>query len=182
MSIHDDIEELKMQIRRSIDTGNKALLGDLVRQAVGFCEKIKEILKDADAETKASLSQEMTDLKAFLSKETARLSKKMGLTEDEFVRYNENPANFSKEQWAAMQGIKKNFAVKTKELRQSIRKSTPASAQTKKLPDALDKIPVGWKTLIESNPNLVKITMGDDRRKKKKLVLKKVKKSKWVKT
>jgi hypothetical protein len=177
MSIHEDIDELKAQIRRSIDTGNKNLLADLVRQALGFCEKIKEILKDADAETKADLSKEMGDLKSFLASETGRLSKKMGLTEDEFVRYNENPENFSKEQWAALQGIKKNFAKKAKELRQVVRKA-PAE---KKIPAALDHLPAGWKKLIESNPNLVKITLPSSRNKKK-VVLRKVKKSKWVKT
>lgn len=178
MSIHEDIEELKAQIRRSIDTGNKNLLGDLVRQAVGFCEKIKEIVKTADADTKASLSKELSDLKAFLSSETSRLSKKMGLTEEEFVRHNENPENFSKEQWAALQGIKKNFAQRAKEFRQAVRKPSPE----KKAPNPLDKLPPKWKALAESNPNLVKISVTDPRSKKKKVVLKKVKKSKWVKS
>lgn len=179
MSIHEDIEDLKMQIRRSIDTGNKGLLGDLVKQAVGFCEKITEILKTANPETKENLSKEMNDLKAFLAVETKRLSKKMGLTEDELVRHNENPENFSKDQWVAMQGIKKSFAKRTKDMRQMIRKSSA----DKKVASPLDKIPPEWKDLIEKNPKILKITTreGFDK-KKKKLVLKKVKKSKWLKT
>jgi alanyl-tRNA synthetase len=178
MSVREDIKDLKMQIRRSIDTGNKALLGDLIKQAVIFCEKIKETLKEADAETRAELSKEMADLKTFLSSETKRLSKKMGLTEDELVRYNENPENFSKEEWNALQIIKKNFAQKAKELRQIVRKPT----SQKKLPASLDHLPPHLKEVLESNPNLVKITLPPKQGGKKKVVLKKVKKNKWVKS
>jgi len=185
MGIYEDVEDLKVQVKRGIATNNKEEIAALLRQAFSLCEKIKELLKTADQEQKQSLNKTMKDLKAFLAQEISLLSKKMGLSEDELARYNENPENFTKEQWMVMQAIKKKFSSQTKEIRKISRGHNPV---------AIEKIPSNWKELIASNPKIIKMTLPSGETidkpfafsppppKKKKKTTKRTKKSKWMKT
>ena len=186
MGVYEDVEDLKVQIKRSIASNNKQEIGELLKQAFSLCDKIKEMLKTADHEQKVELNKRMQDLKAFLAHEVSSLSKKMGLTEDELARYNEIPENFTKEQWLVMQAIKKKFSSQTKEIRKIARGHDPA---------ALEKIPSNWKELIASNPNITKMTLPSGQTlhapftspvppppNKKKKAPKRTKRSKWMKT
>ncbi len=185
MGIYEDVEDLKVQIKRGIATNNKEEIAELLKQAFSLCEKIKELLKTADQDQKQSLNKMMQDLKAFLAHEVSNLSKKMGLTEDELARYNENPENFTKEQWMVMQAIKKKFSSQTKEIRKITKSQDPV---------AIDKIPSNWKELIASNPNITKMTLPSGETvnapfvsppsapKKNKKAPKRTKRSKWMKT
>jgi hypothetical protein len=183
MGIYEDIEDLKVQIKRGIATNNKQEISELLKQAFSLCEKIKDLLVDADQEQKIELNKSMQDLKAFLAHEVASLSKKMGLTEDELARYNENPENFTQEQWLVMQAIKKKFSSQTKEIRKIAKGQDPVG---------IEKIPANWKELIASNPNITKITLPSGETlhapftsspsSKKKQIPKRTKKSKWMKT
>jgi hypothetical protein len=185
MGIYEDVEDLKVQIKRGIASNNKDEIAELLKQAFSLCEKIKDLLKTADQEQKQSLNKMMQDLKAFLAREVSSLSKKMGLSEDELARYNENPENFTKEQWMVMQAIKKKFSSQTKEIRKIARGHEPIG---------LEKIPANWKELILSNPNITKMTLPSGETvhtpfvsptsapKKKKKASKRTKRSKWMKT
>lgn len=182
MSIYEDVEDLKSQIRKSIDTQDKKSIADLLKQSFSLCEKIKEVIKESDEEERKKLSKSMQDFRMFLESEAKKLSKNMGLTQDQFAKYNETPENFSPEQWRGMQMIKQRFAAKTKEMRQTIRHHVPAKKGSS--PSKLPELPENWRQLIAENPNIVSITpKGEESpKKKKKIAVRKIKKSSWIKS
>src|SRR3989339_2191412 len=147
MGIYEDIDDLKIQVRKGIDSNDKKQVGELLRQAFALCENIKELIKTSDEDERKNLSNAMQDFRFFLESESKKLSKKMGLSDDQFARFSENPANFSKEQWIGMEAIKGRFAAKTKEIRQVIKQHVPKK-EGHSLPPGL---PENWKELIEQN-------------------------------
>ncbi len=176
MGVYEDVEDLKSQIKRSVETNNKKEVAELLKLAFSLCVNVKELLKTADTEEKKKLNAIMQDFRKFLSEETARLSKKMGLTEEQFARYNENPENFSKEQWAAMQMIKQKFNSETKEIRKVARKNDPRAVK-------IDGLPENWVELIEGNPYVTELPSSfPSTKKKKKVHVTRTKKSKWMKS
>ena len=166
MSIGDDVEDLKDQIRKSISSIDKQQIARLMQQAFTLCETLKGELQGANPERKKELSLIMGDFREFLASESSKLSKMAGLTEDQFVKYNENPENFTQEQWIALQNVRKKFSDKTKEIRQIIKKKEPVSEKE-------EEVPLTGHRIVRSSLTPPK---------KKKVVLKKVKKSKWIRS
>ncbi len=190
MGIAEDVEDLKFKIRKTVDVNKTGKLSDLLAQSFDLCEKIKETLKKAEDKEKRELNNVMKGFREFLSEEMARLSKKMGLTEDQLARFNENPENFSKEQWMIMKAVKKRFSAQTKEIRKVI-KANPVTNKKREPLLPKPKIPVNWKEQIEGNPNIIKIiptlpgvskSETEKKKKKKRIGLRKVKKNKWLKS
>jgi hypothetical protein len=189
VGISDDIEDLKLRIRKTVDMNEQTKLSDLLAQSLDLCEKVKVILRDAEDKEKKELNNSLKEFKQFLSHETARLSKKMGLTEDQFARFNENPENFSKEQWMVMKAVKKRFAIQAKEIKKVI-KDNPNITKRKGALLPKPKLPEDWREQIQNNPDIIRISPAipgvaksqPESNKKKKVGLRKVKKSKWLKS
>jgi len=187
VGIAEDVEDLKLKIRKTVDMNKTGKLSELLAQSYDLCEKIKEILVSAEDKEKKELNNVMKGLREFLSKEMGRLSKKMGLTEDQLARFNENPENFSKEQWMIMKAVKNRFSIQTKEIRKVI-KATPNFPRGKGPLLPKPKIPSNWKEQLNANPNIIKISPAipgvskSENVKKKKVGLRKVKKNKWLKS
>ncbi len=183
MSLYEEIEELKVRIKKSVDLNNTAKTSDLMTQAFSVCEKIKEVLKEAGPQETKDLNKLMTNFREFLSVETKRLSKKMNLTEEQLARHNENPENFSKEQWIVMQAIRKRFSAETKEIRKVVKNKTALleSASSKGI---RSKLPGNLKALMEGDVSMTSNSLLSPElmTKKKKIVLRKVKKNKWIKS
>ncbi len=167
MGVKEEVEALKLQIKKGIDLNDQQLLSTLLKQAFDLCEHVKQELEEGGVEKKKELGPLMQDFKEFLAKEGTRLSKKAGLTEEEFLKYNETPENFTPEQWEALQNVRKKFAIKTKEIRQVIKHKR----QEIQIAKPAEKQKFGL-VLPKDESSTVK----------KKAVLKKVKKSKWMKT
>lgn len=126
MGVHEDVEDLKFQIKKSIDVNNKAQVLGLLKQAFSLCDTLKGTLQTCTEEERRDLKAVLQDLRDFVASETTRLSKKIGMSEDQFAKFNENPDNFSPEQWKAMQEIRQMFSKQTKELKSAI-KTNPLS-------------------------------------------------------
>ncbi len=184
MGIAEDVEDLKLKIKKTVDMNNTSKLSDLLAQAFTLCESIKEGLKGANEEDRKELSGIMKGFRECLSKETARLSKKMGVSEEQLARYNENPENFTKEQWMIMKAVKKRFSIQAREIKKVI-KANPIIGKKKGPLLPRPKVPANWKEQLEGNPNIIKISPALPnicKNKKKKVGLRKVRKSKWVKS
>ena len=154
MGFREEVEDLKGQIRKSVAVNDKEQVGELLKQAFTLCETIRDVLQTSNEVEKKAMTGIMGDFKLFLAEESGKLSKKMGLTEEQLANYNENPENFSKEQWMVMQAIKKRFSAKTKEIRNVIKKTNPPSSFLDKIPG----MPENWKEMIENNPNITSIS------------------------
>lgn len=136
MGIREDVELIKDQIRASVDSSNAQALSRLIMQAFTLCKKLKEMLEEAGPLEKKQLAEMMTSLRDFIGSEGVRLSKKVGMSEEQLIQYNENPNNFSPEQWKAMQNIKNSFHAEaqeiTKKMRQKIKKDSGEKPSLKK--------------------------------------------------
>ncbi len=130
MSISEEIEELKSQIVNGIQTNQRGQVMQLLKKAFALCESLKATLQASSLEERKALAESLQNFRIFLREEAEKLSKKSGMTEDEMLRYNENPDNFSKEQWGAMQEIRKVFSKQRKEIR-NIVKESPAEGDKK---------------------------------------------------
>lgn len=162
MGIREDAEDLKMQIKKSIDVNNKAQVLGLLKQAFSLCETLKGTLQTCSEGERKDLKAVLQDLRDFVGDETVRLSKKAGMSEDEFTRFNENPDNFSKEQWKAMQEIRQMFSKQTKEIRTAIRTN-----------------PMAKEAVKEENAPTLKLTKSTNEAQK---TPKGLRRSKWVKS
>lgn len=147
MKIQEDIEDLKHQIKGNIDSPGKVKMGDLLKQAFSVCENLKEMLKTCSQEDKKKISEILLEFREFLVKESTRMSQKMGISREELAKRNENPDNFSKTEWNAMQGIRQSFLRKAKEIRgaaksnPSLEGPKPYIKVTRGLPPAATKAP-----------------------------------------
>jgi hypothetical protein len=180
MGVLQDIEDLKGQIRKSIDQGSKERIAALLQQSFALCETIKEAVKTAGEKEKQELSQAMAGFREFLATETVRLSKKMGMTEDQMLQKRENPENFSKEQWMTLQAIKKKFSSKTKEIKEAVKANPIKLSKKASISPLKREVPENLKEFIEKNPALLKKIPG--LAPPKKVAKKHVKKSKWMKS
>lgn len=184
MSIKEDVEDLKGQIRKSIESNDRQQMALLLKQAFALYEKVKLSLQEGtDEQERLKNAEIMKEFREFLAAESKKLSKRAGVSEEEMLRYNENPENFTKEQWIAMQRMKKAFSSKTKEIRQVIKQKNieakPANKfQKEEMAEAVLKSTL---EKFKLKPG-VKIEPAWRLPPKKKTLPKRIKKDKWLKS
>lgn len=104
----EEFEKL-LKMFSSTSEGKPVKLEEILQSSLGLFEQLKEKLQEGNPEQKAELSRLLKDMHTKLTTEAEALIKKSGMKEEDLLAFNENPANFTKDQWAVMQEAKKKM-------------------------------------------------------------------------
>ena len=118
-------------------------------QSVAFFDRLKQQVQKGDEEEKEEAMEMMAQLYERMTQESKKISERAGLSEDELLAYAENPANFTAEQWRALQESKVNISRAGRELAKAVyekgKEGILPPPEKKKKPTSLKKIKKsGW--------------------------------------
>jgi hydroxymethylglutaryl-CoA reductase len=116
----EDIKKL-LSYFTQISEGKQVNLNEMVKEFLVFFEKLKQELRIADEAQKREIFALMNDMHKKLLAETKKISEKTGMTDDQLLKFIENPSNFSPDQWQTIQEAKTKMKHASEELTQSLK-------------------------------------------------------------
>ena len=131
----DMLDEEFEQIKRSFQKASQGELRDLQNVFQGslhFFEKLKKQIIEGKTEEKMEAIRMMTELYQEMMKETKTISERLGMSQEELAKFAENPENFTKEQWDALQSSKQQIEAMGKQLAGDVSKAESAPLAEKK--------------------------------------------------
>lgn len=84
-------------------------LQEVFEDSVEYFERFKHVMLNGTPEEKKEAVNKVVILKRKIEEETKRVCDKTGLTPEQLAAYSNDPKNFSKEQWNAIEGAKKKL-------------------------------------------------------------------------
>ena len=124
MKISDDVQALMNKLEKSVDAGGGPTIPHLLAEVLQLFDYLKNILPSTSATERQEIFLNMAQLHAFLQTQMQRLCSTTGLSEEQLLRFSENPDNFSKEQWALLDEVKSKMSQQSKEVK-DIMKALP---------------------------------------------------------
>jgi|GEM_PF-3367024 len=124
MKISDDVQALMNKLEKSVDAGGGASVPQLLAEVLRLFDQIKTALPSTNATERQVIFLSMAKLHQFLQGQMQRLCAATGLSEEQLLRFSENPDNFSKEQWNLLSEVKDKMAAQSKEIK-NVMKSLP---------------------------------------------------------
>lgn len=140
MRIKDDFKNLMERFEKESNKKGKIDLLDLFKESLKLFEKLKDTLATCSKEEKKQVFEVMAEMHQFLLQETRKIAERTGMSEEQLLRFAENPDNFSASQWKALEVIKIKLDETAKDLSHLVRKDTPEA-----IPDKKDKSSTGPK-------------------------------------
>ena len=104
--LQDEFNRL-MEIFHSGAEGRQVNLQELFAQSLAFFEHLKGEMQTAGPEDKQEILRMMAEMYKQIMEEKKKICDKSGLSEEQLLAFADNPSNFSKEQWDALQQSKK---------------------------------------------------------------------------
>jgi len=123
MSILEEIDHVMHDLQKSVDAKGNINLANLLAEVVTLFEHLKVELPQRQQEDRAVLMNKIMQLHQFLQSETRRLAAQTGISEEQMLRFAENPDNFSKDQWALLENIKRTMGAQTSDIKKVIQSS-----------------------------------------------------------
>lgn len=118
MQIKKDIESLMNKLEKSVDSNGNQILPGVFREVMNLFEVLKENLPKMNAVERQEVFQNMHNLHQFLQGQIQKLSVRSGLSEEQLLRFSENPDNFSGEQWSLLTEVKEKMQLQSNELKE----------------------------------------------------------------
>jgi len=116
----EDIKKL-LSYFTQISEGKPVNLNEMVQEFLIFFDKLKLQLKTADEAQKKEIFALMNDMHKKLLAETKKISEKTGMSDDQLLKFIENPGNFSPDQWQTIQDAKEKMRHASQELTQTLK-------------------------------------------------------------
>ena len=127
MSITQEIDQVMADLQKSVDANGNIDLPLLLGEVVSLFEHLKSVLPKTNPKERSAIVDKMSQLHVFLLKESKRLSNQTGISEEQMLRFAENPDNFSKEQWALLEKVKTVMSSQTNEIKKVMEQFAPKS-------------------------------------------------------
>lgn len=84
-------------------------LKEILEKSIEFFQKFQRVLAEGSPEEKKAMIDEMESFRKQVVAQTESLAKSVGVSQEDLEKYAENPANFTTEQWEALQSAKKKI-------------------------------------------------------------------------
>jgi hypothetical protein len=114
-----------------VSEGKVGNVADIVKESVGFFEKIKDTMKNATPEEKMKLTAELNQMHAALQEQAKGIYAKIGMTEEQVLAMADKPQLFSPDQWNAIQDAKQQLVVSGQDINRMISQPTEPQAPVK---------------------------------------------------
>jgi ClpP class serine protease len=106
MKLREEFTKLMEKFKRGVESQSNPNLPELFKDSIQLFERLKDMLAQSNEQEKKEIIKLMAEMHDFLSRETKKLAEKTGLSEDQMLRFAENPDNFSAEQWRTLELIR----------------------------------------------------------------------------
>jgi len=127
MSITQEIDQVMLDLQKGVDANGNVDLPVLLSEVVTLFNHLKSVLPKTNPKERSDIVAKITQLHAFLMKESKRLSAQTGISQEQMLRFAENPNNFTKEQWSLLENIKNVMGIQTQEIKNVMQKFAPQS-------------------------------------------------------
>jgi len=131
--LKDEFNRLS-QLFHGAAEGKEVNLEEVFKESLQFFEHLKEQIAKGSPEDKMQAIQMMTQMYQQMMAETKRITEKSGMTEAQLTAFAENPANFSKEQWASLQASRQQIQNVGENIAKVITNGESASLAAPKIP------------------------------------------------
>ncbi len=111
-----------------VSEGKVGNVGDVVKESVGFFEKIKDAMKNATPEEKLKLTAELNQMHVALQEQAKGIYAKIGMTEEQVLALADKPQLFAPDQWSAIQEAKQQLVKSGQDINKMMTQQ-PAEAQ-----------------------------------------------------
>lgn len=139
MLITQEIDQVMADLQKSVDANGNIDLPVLLAEVVTLFEHLKSVLPKTNPQERTAIVDKMSQLHVFLLKESKRLSNQTGISEEQMLRFAENPDNFTKEQWALLDKVKSVMTIQTNEIKKVMEDFAPKSLGEVKRSDSKDQ-------------------------------------------
>lgn len=127
MLITEEISKVMDDLRKSVDANGNVNLPTLLTEVVGLFEHLRSTLPKTNPKERSDIVEKMSELHTFLLRESKRLASQTGISEEQMVRFAENPDNFTKEQWTLLENVKTVMSTQTQEIKKVMQEFYPKS-------------------------------------------------------
>lgn len=127
MLITEEINQVMSDLQKSVDANGNVDLPTLLAEVVTLFEHLKAALPKTNPKERTDIVEKMSQLHTFLLKESKRLSSQTGISEEQMLRFAENPDNFTKEQWNLLEKVKTVMGSQTNEIKKVMEEFYPKS-------------------------------------------------------
>jgi hypothetical protein len=127
--LKDELEQLLKLFREGAE-GKLSSLEEVFARSLDFFNHLKEQMQTGTPEEKQEAAKMMGEVYTQMMKATQEITEKSGLSEDQLLAFAENPANFTPDQWKAIQESRQKISQAGQDLAKVIAKQgTPASQE-----------------------------------------------------
>jgi thiamine kinase-like enzyme len=127
MAFTDEVDNVMADLQKSVDANGNIDLALLLAEVVTLFDHLKTTLPKSNPEERQEIVEKMMHLHNFLIKESKRLSDQTGISQDQMVRFAENPDNFTKDQWALLENVRNTLGSRTEEIKVVMQEFAPQS-------------------------------------------------------
>lgn len=127
MLITEEINQVMSDLQKSVDANGNIDLPTLLAEVVTLFENLKSVLPKTNPKERTDIVDKMSQLHTFLLKESKRLSSQTGISEEQMLRFAENPDNFTKDQWSLLEKVKTVMGAQTNEIKKVMEEFYPKS-------------------------------------------------------
>lgn len=129
MQIRDEFNRLMNKFRQSVESKSSPNLVELFKDSLRLFERLKEMLTYSNEEEKKEILKMMAEMHDFLGSETKKLAEKTGMSEDQMLRFAENPDNFTPEQWRTLEMVRDRLGRTANEMSRLVKKKPEGSSE-----------------------------------------------------
>ncbi len=142
--LKDEFERLKNLFHEAAE-GKPVNLEEVFKHSLQMFEEMKEQMIAGSPEDRAEAMKMMGKMYEQMMQESKKITDTTGLSEEQLVSFAENPANFTPEQWSAIQASKEQIADAGKDLAKTLQDlNSPSQPPSGKRPE--NKGPKGDKS------------------------------------
>lgn len=121
-----------------VSEGKVGNVADVVKESLGFFDKIKDAMKNASPEDKLKLTAELNQMHATLQEQAKGIYAKIGMTEEQVLALADKPQLFAPDQWNAIQEAKQQLVKSGQDInkmmtQQPTEAEAPAKEKAKKV-------------------------------------------------
>lgn len=118
VAMRKELESLMDKLNKSIENGENQLSNVVFREVMMIFEGLKERLPLMSPEGRQDVLLLMHKFHAFLQEQVKKISVQAGLSEEQLLRFAENPDNFSPEQWSMLCQVKQEMQQQSNDLKE----------------------------------------------------------------
>ncbi len=128
-SITEEIDQVMTDLQKSVDVNGNVDLPVLLAEVISLFEHLKSALPKTNPKERSDIVDKMAQLHLFLLRESKRLSKQTGISEEQMIRFAENPDNFTRDQWLLLERVKSVMTAQTNDIKEVMKEFAPRPAE-----------------------------------------------------